>query len=36
MIADSNLKNIAGMIDYTFSYYKMRNVDYKPELENIK
>lgn len=36
MIADSNLKNIAGMIDYTFSYYKMRNVDYKLELENIK
>lgn len=36
MIADSNLRNIAGMIDYTFSYYKMQNVDYKPELEDIK
>lgn len=36
LILDSNQKNIAGMIDYTFSYYKLQNADYKPQLEDIK
>lgn len=36
MMLDNNLKNIAGMIDYTFSYYKLQNADYKPQLEDVK
>lgn len=36
MIVDSNLQNIAGMIDYTFSYYKLQDADYKAKLEDIK
>ncbi len=36
LIFDSPQKNIAGMIDYTFSFYKLRNTDYKPKLENVK
>lgn len=36
MLLDSNLKNIAGMIDYTFSFYKLQKADYNPQLENIE
>lgn len=36
MTADSNLKNIAGLIDYTFTYYELQKTDYKSGLEDIK
>lgn len=36
MLLDNNLKNIAGMIDYTFSYYQLQNTDYKAQLEDIQ
>lgn len=36
MMHDSNLKNIAGMIDYTFTYYKLIKTDYFPELEDVQ
>ena len=36
LLLDSNQKSIAGMIDYTFTYYKLQNADYKPQLEDIK
>ncbi len=36
LMLDSNQKNIAGMIDYTFSYYNLQKADYKPQLEDIK
>lgn len=32
MMHDSNLKNIAGMIDYTLTYYKLRYTDNAPQL----
>lgn len=32
MMHDSNLKNISGMIDYTFSYYKLEYTDNAPQL----
>ncbi|MBP5352241.1 MAG: glucosaminidase domain-containing protein [Alphaproteobacteria bacterium] len=36
MMQDSNLHNIAGMIDYTFTYYRLIKTDYFPELEDVK
>lgn len=36
MLFDSNLQNISGLINYTFSYYKLHKTDYYPELENIR
>lgn len=36
MPLDSNLKNIAGLIDYTFTYYELQKTDYLSELEDIK
>ncbi len=36
MLKDSNLQNIAGMIDYTFSYYHFVKTDYFPELRDVK
>jgi Bax protein len=36
MLHDSNLKNIAGIIDYTFSYYKLGRTDFMPELRSVK
>lgn len=36
MMQDSNLKNIAGLIDYTFSHYKITKTDYLPTLENVQ
>jgi len=36
MLADSNLKNIAGLIDYTFTYYGLQYTDYKAKLEDIE
>lgn len=36
MMQDSNLRNIAGMIDYTFTYYGLIKTDYFPQLEDVK
>lgn len=36
MLNDSNLKNIAGIIDYTFSFYKLQKTDYFPTFEDIR
>lgn len=36
MMQDSNLPNIAGLIDFTFSYYKMVKTDFLPELRDVK
>ena len=36
MLFDSNLQNISGLINYTFSYYKLHKTDYYPELENVR
>lgn len=36
MLFDSNLKNIAGLINYTLSYYQLHKTDYYPQLEDIK
>ncbi len=36
MIKDSNFQNIAGLIDYTLSFYGLWNTDYKPQLRDIK
>jgi Bax protein len=36
MLHDSNLKNIAGIIDYTFSFYKLQKTDYFPTFEDIQ
>ena len=35
MMHDSNLQNIAGLIDFTFSYYKMVKTDFRPSLRNV-
>lgn len=32
MMHDSNLQNIAGLIDYTLTYYKLENTDLQPRL----
>ena len=36
MLSDSNMPNIAGLIDYTFSFYKLNKTDFFPELRNAK
>ena len=36
MIDDSNLKNIAGLIDYTFTFFQLSNADFYPELRDVK
>ncbi len=36
MLSDSNYQNIAGLIDYTFSFYKLNRTDYFPELRNVE
>ena len=36
MIDDSNLKNIAGLIDYTFTFFQLSNADFYPQLRNIE
>jgi Bax protein len=36
MLNDSNLHNVAGLIDFTFSFYKLANTDYFPTLEDVK
>jgi Bax protein len=36
MLNDSNLQNIAGLIDYTFSYYKLSRTDFLPQLRNVE
>lgn len=36
MLNDSNLHNIAGLIDYTFSYYKLSRTDFLPQLRNVE
>ena len=36
MINDSNLPNIAGLIDYTFTFYQLANVDFYSQLEDVK
>ena len=36
MMQDNNLKNIAGMIDYTFTYYGLVKTDYFPQLEDVQ
>lgn len=36
MLNDSNLHNVAGLIDYTYSFYGLGRTDYKPRLRSIK
>ena len=36
MIDDSNLKNIAGLIDYTFTFFQLANTDYFSQLEDVE
>ena len=36
MLNDSNLHNVAGLIDYTFSYYKLSRTDFLPQLRNVE
>ncbi len=36
MIDDSNLKNIAGLIDYTFTFFQLSNADFYPKLRDVK
>ena len=36
MLNDSNLKNIAGIIDYTFTFYKLQKTDFLPTFEDIR
>lgn len=36
MLFDSNLPNVAGLIDYTYSFYGLGRTDYKPRLRSIK
>lgn len=35
MLNDSNYNNIAGLIDYTFSYYDLQKADYFPRLRDV-
>lgn len=35
MLYDSNLQNVAGLIDYTFSFYHLTQTDFKPQLRDI-
>lgn len=36
MLSDSNLPNIAGLIDYTFTFYKLNRTDYFPQLRDVQ
>lgn len=36
MLSDSNLKNISGLIDYTFTFYKLNRTDFFPELRDAQ
>ena len=36
MLNDSNLQNVAGLIDYTFTFYKLNRTDYFPELRDAQ
>ena len=36
MLNDSNYRNISGLIDYTFSFYKLNRTDYFPELRDVE
>ena len=36
MLYDSNLKNIAGLIDYTFTFFQLSNADFYPQLRDVK
>lgn len=36
MLFDSNLKNIAGLIDYTFTFFQLSNADFYPQLRDVK
>lgn len=36
MLNDSNFENIAGIIDYTFIFYKLDNTDYFPQLRDVE
>ena len=36
MLSDSNLPNIAGLIDYTFTFYKLNRTDFFPKLRDVK
>ncbi len=36
MMHDSNLQNISGIIDYTFSFYKLEKTDQRPKLVDFK
>lgn len=35
MLNDSNLQNVAGLMDFTFTYYKMVKTDFRPSLRNV-
>lgn len=36
MMNDSNFQNISGLIDYTFTFYKLNRTDYFPQLRDAK
>ncbi|MCQ2734945.1 MAG: hypothetical protein MJ212_03220 [Alphaproteobacteria bacterium] len=36
MINDSNLKNVAGLIDYTFTFFQLANTDYFSQLKDVE
>ena len=36
MIDDSNLKNVAGLIDYTFTFFQLANTDYFSQLKDVE
>lgn len=36
MLYDSNLQNVAGLIDYTFSFYQLTKTDFNPRLVDIQ
>ena len=36
MMNDSNFQNISGLIDYTFTFYKLNRTDYFPELYDVE
>lgn len=36
MLDDSNLRNIAGLIDYTFTFFQLSNADFYPKLRDVK
>lgn len=36
MINDSNLQNVAGLIDYTFTFFQLANTDYFSQLKDVE